>query len=146
MRDKHILTESQLAGMMHSVGIRPSIQRIAVLNLVANTDRHPTADEIFSELSKSYPTLSKTTVYNSLHAMVDTGLVKELEIESGNKHYDLAPQPPHSHFICRGCGKIFDMAIPAGLEGISSEGFSVDSVDVYLKGLCPDCVKTQQSQ
>lgn len=135
------LTDSQLADMMHSAGIRPSAQRIAVLSYVANSKRHPSADEIFSELSNVFSSLSKTTVYNSLHTLVDAKLVRELEIESGNKRYDLAPQPPHSHFICRSCGKIFDMPIPAGADTIEIQGFCIDCVEVYLKGLCPNCMR-----
>ena len=55
--------------------------------------------------------------------------------------YDMAPQKPHSHFICRRCGRIFDMAMPEGLSAAdgSHDGFCVDCVDVYYKGICPEC-------
>jgi hypothetical protein len=124
---------------MHQARIRPSVQRIAVLANIANKRKHPTADEIFTDLVTEYPSMSKTTVYNSLHILVEANLVRELEIESGNKRYDLAPQPPHSHFICRKCGRIFDMELPAGLEKIPATGFSIDSMDVYFKGICQQC-------
>lgn len=141
MPEQRRFSDSELTNMIHSAGLRPSIQRIAVFSLVANSRKHPSADEIFSELTKTYPSLSRTTVYNSLHALVDAGLVRGLEIECGNRHYDLAPQPPHSHFICRKCGKIFDMTIPSGISAAASPGFCVDSVDVYFKGVCPVCSK-----
>ncbi len=133
-------SESKLLEMMHGVGIRPSAQRIAILSHIANLKRHPTADEIFSDISSAFPSLSRTTVYNTLHTLVEAKLIRELEIESGNRHYDLAPQPQHGHFVCRNCGKIFDMAIPEGLQPISSPGFSIDSMDIYFKGLCPNCI------
>lgn len=139
MIDHKTFSDNELTGMMHSAGLRPSLQRIAVFNLVANSKKHPTADEIFSNLTNIYPSLSRTTVYNSLHALVEAGLIRELEIDSGNKHYDLAPQAPHSHFICKACGRIFDMAIPSGIKSYAEPGFCVDSVDVYYKGVCPDC-------
>lgn len=138
------LSDSQLADMMHQAGLRPSLQRIAIFAQVANTRKHPTADEIYAKLAPEYPTLSKTTVYNSLHALVEAGLARELEIESGNKHYDLAPQPDHSHFICRRCGRIFDMKIPDNLSNSATSGFLVDSVDLYFKGVCPDCQNRNQ--
>ncbi len=144
MTDHKRYSDSELTKMIHSAGLRPSVQRIAVFSLVANSKKHPSADDIFSELTAIYPSLSRTTVYNSLHALVDAGLVRGLEIDCGNRHYDLAPQPHHSHFICRQCGRIFDMAIPSGIGAAASPGFCVDSVDVYFKGLCPDCVGQSQ--
>lgn len=137
--DSKSITDSKLAEMMYASGIRPSVQRIAILSYIANARRHPTADEIYTELAPKFPSLSRTTVYNSLHTLVAASLVRELEIESGNRHYDLAPQPSHSHFICRKCGRIFDMAIPDGVCSAATPGFCIDSVDVYFKGLCPDC-------
>ena len=61
---------------------------------------------------------------------------------SGNMHYDLAPQPLHSHFICRKCGRIFDMTMPEGLSSAATPGFTIDSVDLYFKGCCPDCLNS----
>lgn len=142
MRPAEILDDNTLIKMMNNSHVRPSLHRLAVLSYVANSHTHPGADEIFTVLSKSYPTLSRTTVYNSLHALTDAGLLRELEIESGNKRYDLAPQKPHSHFVCRKCGRIFDMKMPEIMGDIVMNDFVVDSVDVYIKGLCPDCADT----
>ena len=72
-----------LAKMLHGAGIRPSLQRIAVLSIVMNGKRHPSADEVFSEMAEMYPSLSRTTVYNALHSLTNAGLIKELEIEAG---------------------------------------------------------------
>lgn len=124
---------------MHQRGIRPSAQRIAVLSYVANTRSHPTAEEIYTGLLPLYRSLSRTTVYNSLHTLVDSGLLKELDIESGNCRYDFALQPDHSHFTCRVCGCIIDMKLPDGIERITVPGYLIDTVDVVFKGLCPDC-------
>ncbi len=144
MRHDHQISGSQLAEMIYSAGIRPSLQRIAVFNLVANSKKHPTADDIYSELSDTYPSLSRTTVYNSLHTLVTAGLIKELEVECGNKHYDFARQPAHSHFVCRRCGKFFDMPLPEDIEKLADKHFLVDSVDLCFKGLCPDCVNNNK--
>lgn len=133
------LTHTDFILMMQRADIRPSAQRLAVLEYVGNRKTHPTVDEIYSELRRDYPTLSRTTVYNSVNAMVKGGVLRELQIEAGNKRYDLVPQPPHSHFICRCCGSIFDVAAPSALGVSTPEGFNVDSVDVYLHGLCPAC-------
>lgn len=133
--------EIRILEMIHRHGVRPSAQRIAVLSYVANTDSHPTADEIYAGVSRLFPSMSRTTVYNSLHVLVDAGLVKELDIESGNRHYDLAPQPQHGHFICRLCGRIIDMAYPPALADSTADGSLIESIDVCFKGVCPECNK-----
>lgn len=132
-------SDHRITEMIHESGLRPSVQRIAVMSFVANLRKHPTADEIYGALSEKFPSLSRTTIYNSLHALVDAGLIRELEIESGNRRYDLAPQPPHSHFVCKECGKIVDMKMPPQLPDSATPGYRIDSVDVYFKGLCPEC-------
>lgn len=146
MRQDMFYDDSRLVEMMHSVGVRPSVQRIAVLSQIANGHLHPTADDIFDNLHTKYPSLSRTTVYNSLHTLVDKGLVRELDIECGCQHYDLLPQPEHSHFMCRRCGKIYDMPMPTGLVEKMSDGFAIDCIDLYFKGICPECIEKSRSE
>lgn len=136
-----IISDTTFTDHMHRAGIRPSVQRLAILGFVANKRLHPTADEIYSALAPLYPTLSRTTVYNTLHALVAGGLLRELEIESGNRRYDYAPQPPHSHFMCRRCRRIYDIPVPARIDDNPPAGFHIDTVDVYFKGLCPACAE-----
>ncbi len=134
-------TESQLAGMIHSAGMRPSAQRIAIFSVIANSRIHPSAEEIYIALEERFPTLSRTTVYNSLHSLTECGLVRELEIESNNKRYDLARQREHGHFICRECGKIYDMPLNEKHNIDNMPGFKIESMEIYCKGLCPVCIK-----
>lgn len=140
MNDYTSLTNKQLTDLMHNAGVRPSVQRIAILGHIANSRSHPAADEVYSRLAPGFPSLSLTTVYNTLHALTEAGLLRELDIERDRKRYDLAPQPPHSHFICRSCGRIFDMMQPSGLDLAPDNGeFCIENVEVYYKGLCPEC-------
>lgn len=134
-----LYSDSVLINMMRERNVHPSVQRIAVLSHVANKRKHPTADEIFKDISLEYPSLSRTTVYNSLHALVDAEIIRELDVESGNKHYDLALQPQHIHFVCRNCGKIYDMAMPDDLKIKVPSGFTVCSFDLIYRGICKEC-------
>lgn len=132
-------SDNDILEMILKSGLRPSVQRIAVLSFIANRRTHPSADEIFTSLSTEFPSLSRTTVYNSLHALVEASLVRELEIESGLMRYDLAPQSSHGHFICRRCGKIYDTALPDRLDGAVMPGFTFDSIELVYRGICPAC-------
>lgn len=131
----------QLTEMLQKHGVRPSAQRIAVLYNVASSKAHPSAEEIYLRLSKTFHSLSRTTVYNSLHTLVECGLLRQLEIESDCLRYDFAVRPAHSHFICRECGRIIDMPMPEGVDRSMTPGYSVDTVDVFFRGLCPECGK-----
>lgn len=132
-------TANDLARIIHSAGMRVSAQRIAVLDFIANKRTHPTADEIYSALHSAYPSMSRTTVYNSLHILVNSGLVKVLEIENGVMRYDMGGQKRHGHFLCRKCGSVFDLPLPSALAIPVGNGFLIDSMEWNCKGLCPAC-------
>ncbi len=138
---KIMVSESQMLEMLRQSEIRPSIHRLAVLDYVANRQTHPTAEEVYKAILADFPNVSKTTVYNSLHAMAEAHILRELEIESGSTRYDLALQAPHSHFRCTSCGRIFDMNLPSGLDNMVSPGFKVEATDLFFAGLCPRCAK-----
>ena len=77
--------------------IKPSVQRIAIMNYLIEHRTHPTVDEIYTALSPSIPTLSKTTVYNTLKLLSEQGAAQTLTIDERNTCYD-ADTSPHGHF------------------------------------------------
>ena len=136
-----MLTTNHMIGMLTRANVGPSVHRLAVLEYVANRQTHPTAEEVYSALSDDFPNVSRTTIYNSLHVLVEAHLLKELDIDSGSTRYDLFEQAPHSHFRCTKCGAIFDMGLPSGLESIVNAGFRVESTELYFSGICPKCAE-----
>lgn len=120
--------------------IRLSHQRLKVLEFLTNNRIHPTVDQIYSELHKDIPSLSKTTVYNSLNALVDAGLVKVITIEDNETRYD-ADTDNHGHFKCESCGHIYDFEINMDIfDSKDLNNFKINNRDVYFKGICPDCI------
>jgi len=89
-------------------GINPSYQRLKILEYLENTRSHPTVDIIYRELLKEIPTLSKTTIYNTLKLLQQKGIVSGITIEENEVRYD-ADTTPHIHFKCRRCGNIYDL-------------------------------------
>lgn len=123
--------------------ITPSIQRIRILDYLQNNRNHPTADQIFLKLQKSPNPLSKATVYNTLALFADRGLVRVLPMESGENRYDIA-LGIHGHFICTACKTIYD--VPVDLDDCITDalsGFDVQEKNLFLKGLCPQCLSQQ---
>ena len=91
--------------------IRPSMQRLAILEYINSCYCHPTADEVYSELVKEHPTLSRTTVFSSLKLLSEKGLVNNIDISSDSTRYDAADRQPHGHFMCKECRRIFDITL-----------------------------------
>jgi Fe2+ or Zn2+ uptake regulation protein len=120
--------------------IRPSVQRTAVMEYLMNHKTHPTVDEIYLALSPGIPTLSKTTVYNTLNLFIEKGAVQMLTIDEKNARYD-ADTSKHAHFYCSICGKVHDIMTvkPELFEIPSSSQFSINAVQLSYYGTCNSC-------
>jgi len=117
-----------------------SHQRLKVLEYLVRNQCHPTADQIYTDLRKSIPTLSRTTVYNTLKMLIDAGLVRAITIEDNEARYDIIPES-HGHFKCASCGAIYNFGIDAAaLASGDLAGFLVTEKNVYFKGICPGCL------
>ncbi len=127
--------------------IKPSVQRIAIMEYLMNHYTHPTVDDIYTDLFPSIPTLSKTTVYNTLKLFAEQGAVQMLTIDERNTCFD-ADTSMHGHFLCRNCGKIYDFPLPviaSGIEGIQSEGHQIHEMHYYCKGICRHCLEVAKN-
>ncbi len=124
-------------------GIHPSYQRLRIYEFLAKNNSHPTVDIIYSSLLKEIPTLSKTTVYNTLNLFHQKGIVYGLTIDENEVRYD-ANMKPHAHFKCVQCGHIFDIEIDSTFI---ANGFvcqhKVNERHLYLKGICSNCMKAK---
>jgi len=122
-------------------GIHPSYQRLRIYEFLAQNNSHPTVDIIYSSLLKEIPTLSKTTVYNTLNLFHKKGIVLSLTIDENEVRYD-ANTKPHAHFKCVKCGRIFDIEIDRTFlaNGVVCR-HKVNERHLYLKGICSDCMK-----
>lgn len=119
--------------------IKPSYPRIKVMEYLIRMQDHPTVDRIYNELAKEMPTLSKTTVYNTLNLFIDSNVARLVAIEDNETRYD-ADTSDHGHFKCLECGKIydFDIKVDAVEEGLSQ--FRIKEKNLYYKGICPICI------
>lgn len=129
-----------------SYNIKPSVQRIAIMDYLLSHKTHPSIDEIYMALCKQIPTLSKTTVYNTLKLFVEHGAAQMLTIDERNACFD-GDTSPHAHFFCKQCGHIFDLPYAREeqqLEPIDMNGFRVEEVHQYYKGVCPACASKEE--
>lgn len=122
-------------------GIKPSAQRIAIMDFVMTHHIHPTVEDVYQGLCADLPTLSRTTVYNTLKMMADHHAAQMLTIDERHVCYD-GNTKPHVHFICRSCGRVIDLMDETSPDigmGRYVEGHLVDEAQLYYKGICSDC-------
>ena len=133
-------TLEELSNELKKNNIRLTHQRLKVLEYLSNSTKHPTVEEIYKELKQEVPSLSKTTIYNTLNYLAELNLVKVLAIDDNEAHFDAVTET-HGHFKCDSCGEIYDFDIK--MDSFSTENldnFKINEKVVYFKGTCPRCL------
>lgn len=125
-------------------GIKPTFQRIKILEYLDKNHSHPTVDMIYSALYKKVPTLSKTTVYNTLDIFREHELVDILTITESEIRYEYILHP-HHHFFCKRCGKIIDLDVNCVYQDMMCvEGHKIEAIHGYFKGICSECLSKSE--
>lgn len=125
--------------------IRPSVQRLAIMDYLMNHPIHPTIDDVYNGLCKQIPTLSKTTVYNTLRMLSEKRAAQMITIDEHRVCYD-GNTDSHVHFFCKKCGKVIDLMdekAPQLKRRKIVDGNIVEEEQLYYKGICAECAKTQ---
>ncbi len=132
----------ELITVLKEKGFRMTPQRLELIRIIAASDGHPNALQIYNSIKKQFPTMSQATVYNTLSLLKEMNQVLEIDLH-GDSHYDGNRPEEHSHVVCLRCDKIVDGdyfvdddAIP-NLE--KSTGFEIVRSQIAFYGLCPDC-------
>lgn len=134
-------TIDELTAKLLEKNIKPSVQRIKILDYLIEHRCHPTVDQIFTEVHKEIPTLSKATVYNTLHQFVNANMLRVITIEENETRYEIDLRD-HGHFHCKECGLVydFDIDIEALVPDDELDGYEVTEKNVYYYGICPRCL------
>lgn len=123
-------------------GFKLTPQRLAIIRYLDGNKSHPHALKIHKELKRRYPTLSFSTVYNTLNMLEMIGEISSVNIFDEYVNFDPETKP-HIHFYCERCGSIRDIFLDK-VEGLSIplneiEGNLVKSTQIVMKGICSDC-------
>jgi len=128
--------------MLRGAALRVTRPRLAVLDAV---QRHPHVDPetIIGVLRQTHPDVSRQSVYNSLHAMADAGLLRRIQPAGSVSRYETRIGDNHHHVVCRSCGVIADVDCAVGespcLIASDDDGFVIDEAEVIYWGRCPAC-------
>ncbi len=121
--------------MLKERGIQPSAQRMAVAQYALTTTEHPSADQVWDRVRRSFPFISRATVYNTLNLFVTKGLLQPLVLAEGKVVFDPKTEP-HHHFIDDQTGSIHDVAWDAlEVKHVQSlRGYDVRAYQVVMRG------------
>jgi Fur family peroxide stress response transcriptional regulator len=128
-----------ITNKLSSLGLRQTFQRRRILEFLERTKSHPTADTIYKEIVKEIPTVSRTTVYNTVNKLAEEGIIKCIKTKDLEMRFD-ARTEPHYHFVCSECGKVYDVGICCkNVLKYDIDGHKVDDIFICYSGVCKTC-------
>jgi len=120
----------------------PTRQRIQILQILKNTKIHPPADWVYEQARREIPHISLGTVYRNLNRLNQLGLIQRLSLGSSFDRWD-GNTSPHSHLICKKCGKVWDINVPVNEDLVRQverkTKFKVEKFKIDFHGFCSDC-------
>ncbi len=141
-------TTTDYQEMLRGAALRVTRPRLAVLNAV-HRNPHVDTDSIIVALQTTDPEVSRQSVYNSLHALADAGLLRRIQPAGSVARYEARIGDNHHHLVCRSCGVVVDVDCAIGespcLIASDDGGFSIDEAEVIYWGRCPACTAAQNS-
>jgi Fur family peroxide stress response transcriptional regulator len=135
-------SDSSIIRALRGKGYKATPQRIAICRFVLHNHDHPTAQRIYSEVKKIYPTVSLATIYKTVLILKEVGLIQELNLPKDQARFDPNVEP-HVHLVCLQCNSISDRMDPLVskiVERASIEaGFAAEGQNFDIFGICSSC-------
>ena len=143
MRKRVNALAEQLLEALEQQGYRSTSPRRAVAQVIANQNKHFTAEDLHAQL----PSLGRATIFRSLKLLVETGVLCRVLLEDGDLHYQLSHRGHHHHLLCVECGSSQDLLgceIEELLQQTSaSHGFELSGHWLEVYGRCRSCTKAE---
>jgi Fur family transcriptional regulator, peroxide stress response regulator len=127
---------------LRAKGMRVSHQRVKIMDFLRTCKGHPSARQVYESLIQEMPSLSRTTIYNTLNALAEKGLIGVVRSPSGETRYEYTDHS-HCHFFCTSCNTMIDTEFRCRhLHAVESQGHKVQSVQGCFYGVCKECLST----
>ena len=138
----------QMLARLKADGHRLTPQRVSILRVLAESEGHPSVEQVHQRVLTRFPNTSLATVYKTVTLLKQRGEVLELGFSELDNRYDGARPTPHPHLVCTGCGAILDprdheahgLALEEMARRIAAEtGYAIATFRLDFYGLCPAC-------
>jgi Fur family peroxide stress response transcriptional regulator len=136
---------TEMTRKLREEGYKITPQRLAILEVMAMSEGHPTVEKVYEKVRANFPTTSLATIYKNISILKELGEVLELGFSDDSNRYDGNKPYPHPHIVCKKCKRIIDPEIDK-LKDISEDlaretGFKIINHRLDFIGICPDCQK-----
>jgi len=136
-----VLTRPAILAAFRGRKVRCTPQRYTILDYLNRNPKHPTAEQIFKAINREDPRASLATVYKSLHAMAEAGLIREVTVDGPAARFE-SNMDKHHHFVCERCGRVEDVdwfAVPALAHRNRLGRRMLRDYEIVMRGLCSSC-------
>lgn len=145
-----IYTAGSLKAELNERGWRLTPQRETILQIFQNLARgnHLSAEDLYDLLHNEGEKISLSTIYRTLKLMARMGILRELELAEGHKHYEINQPYPnhHHHLICVRCNKTVefknDSILKTGTKTARKEGYHLLDCQLTIHAICPSCQRS----
>jgi Fur family peroxide stress response transcriptional regulator len=132
-----------IAKKLKESGNKLTPQRLVIARILAESEEHPSVEDIYKQLRRKFPGISQATVYRNIMLLKSLGEVLEIGFAGGSTRYDGQKPYPHPHVICLKCNKIIDPDLESlrdmTKEIIDESGFEIVTYRLDFFGICPEC-------
>lgn len=128
--------------LLKNYDLKVTPQRVAIVEELY-LNGHMNIDDLYKKLLAKFPSISLATIYKNINAMVEKVFLSEVKIPNTKSVFELVKEE-HAHLVCSNCGSIEDMSldISSVLNEVTLKSqFKINSTNLVLDGLCPNCNK-----
>ncbi|RMH64440.1 MAG: transcriptional repressor [Cyanobacteria bacterium J003] len=144
-----LYTAAALKAELNEKGWRLTPQRETILNIFQNLPKgnHLSAEDLHHELRKQGHSISLSTVYRTVKLMSRMGILRELELAEGHKHYELNTMSPHHHhhMVCVQCNHTIefdnDSILKQALKQTEKYGLQLIDCQLTIYTICPEALR-----
>ena len=137
---------NELIATLKNCNYRLTPQRVELVRLIASSEGHPSATQLYEAIKARFPTMSQATVYKTLALLKEMNQVFEIDLRD-DSHYDGNRPDPHTHLVCIHCKKIVDGEFdiePASIGKIEeTSGYKIIRPQIIFFGLCAECKQNE---
>lgn len=134
---------SQVRARFHERGLRWTPQRRTVVEVLSAVSGHITGAEVVERCRSQDPETTPSTVYRTLDALEELGLVRHGHGADGREEFHVSPGGEHGHLYCAACGSRWEIGPDAAQAVLAAfreaDGFEVDLSHVTVVGRCASC-------
>jgi Fur family peroxide stress response transcriptional regulator len=133
----------EMVARLREEGRRLTPQRMSVLKILAASDEHLSAQQIYERVRADFPTTSLATIYSTVTLLAEIGEVTELGFGDGCTRYDGNKPTSHPHLVCVKCRRVIDLdatilsEVPR--EIAEQKGYQIVKHQFAVFGICPEC-------